>query len=176
MRRPLFVAALAILAATGCATASPPVTPATATTPASWIARSDANARVLVALEVEFAPERASTLGVEEADEKTVDLSEGFRGRHLAALRGARRELEARRAAETDPLVRGDLDILLRDADLQTREIELDEQMMVPTWDVARMIFNGVHALLDDQVAPGRRARAMARLKRYVGLVPVWCR
>ena len=98
MRRPLFVAALAILAATGCATASPPVTPATATTPASWIARSDANARVLVALEVEFAPERASTLGVEEADEKTVDL---VRGLPRTAPRGAARRPARARGAES---------------------------------------------------------------------------
>jgi uncharacterized protein (DUF885 family) len=172
MRRPLLLAAIALACAAGCGTTSPTAPPAVATAPVSWIARSDANARVLVALEVEFTPERASDLGIEEADEKTVDLAEGFRGRRLSALRGAATELQARKGAETDPLVLGDLDILLREAALQVREIELNEQTMVPHWDAARTVFNGVHALLSEQVPAPRRQRAAARLKRYAGLLP----
>jgi uncharacterized protein (DUF885 family) len=154
----------------GCGGASQVVSQATPS-PASWIARSDASARVLVALDVEFAPERASQLGVEEADERTSDLSAGFRTRRLAALRGAKQELATRRAAETDPLVAQDLDILLRAVDLDVREIELFDRTLVPHWDVARLVFNGMHALLDDQVAPARRLRAVTRLKRYAGLI-----
>jgi uncharacterized protein (DUF885 family) len=138
---------------------------------APWIARSDASARALVEIDVQFAPEGASALGIEEADEKTADLSEGFRERRLAALHGAQRELQGRRAAETDPLVKQDLEILLREVDLRVRETELTERTVVPHWDVARMIFQGVHVLLDDQVAPARRLRALARLVRYVGKV-----
>ena len=178
MRRPSILASLLLIsllsAAPGCGSAAPATS---ATTPvasggSSWIARSDASAHALVALDVEFAPERASALGVEEADERTTDLTEGFRDRHLAGLRGARRELEAQLARETDPLVRQDLSILLREADLQARETELTERTLLPHWDVARMAFAGLHTLLDDQVGPARRARAVARLRRYAGLVP----
>ncbi|HEY6462020.1 MAG TPA: DUF885 domain-containing protein [Polyangiaceae bacterium] len=180
MRRPLAVLALASMASLvlpACGAPEPAVAPAAGAPGAnaasrSWIERSDANAKVLVALEVEFSPERATELGVEAADERTLDLSPGFRSRRLSALQGARRELYVRRAAERDPLVSGDLDILLHEADLQSREIDLNERMMVPTWDVGRLVFNGIHALLNDQVKPERRARAVARLKRYVGMVP----
>ncbi|HEY8088738.1 MAG TPA: DUF885 family protein, partial [Polyangiaceae bacterium] len=173
MRRPTLAASLVCLAlaAADCGSSAPsPLAPPVAAN--AWIARSDSNARVLLTLDVEFAPERASQLGVEEADERTVDLGEGFRGRYLSALHGARTELEARRAAEHDPLVLGDLDILLHEVDLRTRETELLDRTLVPAWDVARTVFAGVHALLDDQVAPERRARAVARLRRYAGLVP----
>jgi uncharacterized protein (DUF885 family) len=159
--------------AAGCAGSSAlPPPQAAAVLPTTWIARSDANAGVLVAYELEFAPERASELGVEQADARATSLADGFRARRLAALRGAEGELEMRRAAETDPLVAQDVSILLRAADLDVREIELTDRTMVPHWDVARIVFNGVHALLDDQVAPARRARAVERLRRYAGLSP----
>src|SRR5262249_20156776 len=133
--------------------------PASAGRPA-WIARSDDNARILLAVEVAFHPESASSLGEESADERTIDLRSGLRERKLAALADARKKLEARRAGETDPLVLGDLSILLRAVDLEAREVQLDERLVVRHWDVARMIFGGVQALLDDQVPAARRARA----------------
>jgi hypothetical protein len=172
MRPSVLLALLVVaVASPGCGSGSPVVAPPAA--PAmSWIARSDANAQVLVAYDVEFAPERASQLGVESADERTLDLSDGFRARRLAALRGARQELETRRAAESDPLVAQDVAILLRAADLEAREIELADRMMVPHWDVARIVFGGVHSLLDEQAAPARRGRAVERLRRYAGLAP----
>ena len=150
----------------------PPPTPSS-TPPAgrpAWIARSDDNARILLAVEVAFHPESASSLGEESADERTIDLGPGFRERKLAALADARQKLEARRVGEADPLVLGDLSILLRAVDLDARETQLDERLVVRHWDVARMIFGGVQALLDDQVPAARRARAAERLRRYVGL------
>jgi len=160
------------------ASAPPSTTPSAAPSSSSatarpaWIARSDENAKLLLDVETQFTPERASYLGVEAADERTLDLSPGHHARHLAALREARRQLEARRAAEKDPLVAQDLAILLHEADLRIREMELAERTLVPHWDVARIVFDGLHALLSDQVAPARRARALVRLRRYAGLEP----
>jgi len=134
--------------------------------------RSDENARILLDVGTEFEPERASALGIESGDERTFDLSEGFRARHVAALLAAKTKLDARRAAETDPLVAQDLSILLRSADLQRREIELTDKTTVPSYAVARMVFGGLKTLLDDQIAPARRVRALARLRRYAGLTP----
>ena len=169
---------LALALSTACAGApgpapSSPASPsASAPGPASWVARSDEDSKILLAVTARFSPEQASDLGVEDADPRVVDLTGDFRARQVAALREAERTLEARRAAETDPLVQQDIAILLHAAALQVRKIELDEQTMVPHWDVARLVFAGVHALLDDQVAPARRARAVERLRRYAGLVP----
>jgi len=67
--------------------------------------RSDESSRILLDVRTEFQPERASAVGIESADERTLDLAEGFRARNVAALEAARKKLEARRATETDPLI-----------------------------------------------------------------------
>ncbi len=65
-----------------------------------------------------------------------------------------------------------DLAILLHQIDLQVRSSTLEESTMVRHFDVARMVFSGMEVLLNDQVAPARKARAVKRLQRYVGLAP----
>ncbi len=64
----------------GTPAASTAATPLTPTTPAprAWIARSDANARILLDVEVAFSPESATSVGEESADERTVDSRAGL--------------------------------------------------------------------------------------------------
>jgi uncharacterized protein (DUF885 family) len=186
MRTPLRLAspvALLLVAACGAAPATPLASPssaAQATAPApiaptktrpAWIERSDDDTRILIDVATEFAPEGMSRVGVESADEKTTDLGDGFRARHVAALKDAKAKLEARKAAETDPLVAQDLAILVQAADLDLRDIDVNDRNLVPHHDVARIVFSGIHGLLDDQVPPARRIRAVARLRRYAGMV-----
>jgi hypothetical protein len=134
--------------------------------------RSDDASHILLDVRAEFQPELASAVGIEAADERTVDLGQAVRARHVAALMAASKKIEARRATEKDPLVLQDLAILLRAADLQRRDIELNEKSVVPAYDASRIIFTGIKVLLDDQVPPARRLRALGRLRRYAGLVP----
>jgi uncharacterized protein (DUF885 family) len=164
-----------------CASAPPPALVGVSTPPSAvpgepqrpaWIARSDENARILVAVDVQFEPEGASRIGIEEADERTADLGPDFRTRHVTALRDAIHRLDERKAGESDPLVLGDISIMQREADLAARDIEARDRTMVACWDVARMVFSGVHVLLDDRVPAARRAHAVERLKRYVGQAP----
>src|SRR3990170_7270192 len=89
---------------------------AQAPTRPAWVEKSDAHARVLVDVLARFAPESASQFGVEGLDTAIFDLKPGRQERVQAALRGAAQELEKRLAAETDPKVRQDLEILLDSA------------------------------------------------------------
>lgn len=171
------VPCLVVMLASACGASPPPA----ATTPAAtagspshpaWIARSDESARLLLAVDTKFEPEDASEVGEESADERVVDLAPGFREREIAALRDVQKQLASRRATETDPEVLQDLSLLDRAADLHARIIELDGRRMVHHWDVARIVFHGMHVLLSEQERPERRARAVARLKAYVGMVP----
>ena len=136
------------------------------------MARSDANAQILLDLETRLSPEEASQAGVETVDAEISDMTPGFRARDEAAEHAAQTELEARRDREADPLVRQDLTILVHSVDLERREAATDERLMVPFWPVPRMIFNGLHVLLDDQISPERRKKALARLQKYVGIAP----
>ena len=183
MRRAPLLPAILVMLGAACGGSPASMAPVGAPTPApsdgahspvsSWIARSDENAGVLVAIDAQFSPESASGLGVESADEHTIDLAPGHRARRVKALQEAARTLEERRKAERDPLVLGDLTILLREIDLSLREIELEnDRVMLPHRDVARLVFRGIQTLLDDRVQPARRARAVGRLRRYAGMEP----
>ena len=90
-----------------------PHPPASPVARAPWIAKSDANAQVLLQVIARFSPEGAGQIGVSGLDEQVLDLQPRLYERTEAATREALAELERRRAAETDPLVRQDLDILI---------------------------------------------------------------
>lgn len=141
-----------------------------ATTPAYWVARSNQNAQVLITAVASLNPESAGALGVEGLDEQIVDLKPGFGDRRKQAARKAAQVLKKRLASEKNSAVRQDLEILIEAAENNVRGAELGEKYYIPYTNVAQIIFGGIHALLDDQVAPQRRAAALVRLKRYVGM------
>jgi hypothetical protein len=144
---------------------------ALAQTPPAWVEKSNQNAQLLIALMARYAPEDASAEGVPGLDEQVstaaVDEPERFR----KDLASARDELAKRLAAEKDPLVRQDLEILIAQADRDIRRSEARERNLLPYDDVAGTIFYGIKTLLDDQVTPDRRPAAVVRLRKYTGLV-----
>jgi hypothetical protein len=142
----------------------------TATTPASWVARSNQNAQVLLQAIASLNPEAAGELGVEGLDEQIIDLKPGFRDRREQATSNAIRVLEGRVAPEKDAKVRQDLEILIKAAKDELRSTQLEEKYQIPYINVAQVIFGGVRGLLNDQVDAPRRKAALVRLKRYVGL------
>jgi Bacterial protein of unknown function (DUF885) len=137
---------------------------------AAWVARSDANARVLLDVQARFGPEGASQFGVEGFDTAITDLSPGALDRQRAALTAAVATLEERLAREQEQPVRQDLEILLASARQNLEGSALNERLLVPYFDAPQVVFFGVRGLLDDQVAPERRKAALARLRAYVGL------
>jgi hypothetical protein len=142
---------------------------ASTTTPA-WIQKSNANAKVLGTLTAKFNPEFAGNIGVEGVDDQIVDLKPGIVVRSQAATVASIKDLESRLAREKDPLVRQDLDILLKTARNLKRGNELNEKYEIPYFNMSRLVFGGLRGLLDDQVSPERRKIALTRLKRYAGM------
>lgn len=164
MSRRLVVALVATLAAAGSVhaqTASP-----------DWIARSNVDSKLLLDPIARFSPEFASQIGVAGYDDKVADLKPGSDERSRAALVEARTRLQARLAAEKDPQVRQDLQILIKAANQQVEGIDLNRKYLLPYNDVGELIFSGVFALLKDDVAPARRLSARKRLQCYVGQLP----
>ncbi len=144
---------------------------AVAATPA-WVEKSNAYARVLLEVEARVSPEGASRTGLPGYDDKITDLSPGYEERVRAAYSGALTELRQRLAAETDPSVRQDLDIMIKNAQQQLESEALHERLTLPYDDIPQLVFQGEFGLLDDQVDPARRPAALTRLKRYMGLEP----
>jgi len=171
VRRLLVALSLALFPASAALFAQTAPSPAPTPRPA-WIVKSDANADVLLKVFARFAPEGAGQVGVSGVDEQVLDLQPRLDERAEAANQEALAELERRRAAEVDPLVRQDLDILIQSAKNQIEGDALSRKYELTYFDVPLTIFRGLRSLLDDQIPAERRAAALVRLKKYAGETP----
>jgi hypothetical protein len=141
-----------------------------AQSPPAWVAKSNVNSQLLVAIMAHYQPEGAASQGVQGLDEQISALPPGVSERLRRDIAVARIELQKRLAAEQDPLVRQDLEILIAEADRDIRSSEARDRNLLPYDDVAGTIFFGVQSLLDDQVTANRRPAAVVRLRKYTGL------
>lgn len=170
MLKPLVLAvSLALLAPTA-ALAQAPASAAQAKAPPAWVARSNEYAQILLQAQAPFAPERMSFLGVPGYDDQVADLGPDNGRRFREATARARAELQAKLATERDPNVRQDLEIMIRAADDAIEASEVNERLTRPWLDAGQTVFQGMQSLLSDQTQPERRALALKRLQRYVGL------
>jgi hypothetical protein len=139
-----------------------------------WVTTSDAHTQFILDNIGRFAPESFGQLGGKGLDEMISQLSDEFDKKALRALQDLLVEMEARRKRETHPAVRQDLDILIDFLKRNLEEFNLSDQLLLPYQDPVEMIFRGLRALLDDQVAEARRPAALVRLRRYTGLEAGW--
>ena len=143
--------------------------PGTAAPQASWIAKSNEHAQVVLAHIARYLPEVGSLFGLPGADERIVDLGPGIDERRVAAARAVLADLEQRLAGESETNVRQDLSIMV---DLLQREIErtlATARLLLPYGNVPETIFRGMHTLLLEHNPPERRQLALVRLARYAG-------
>ena len=170
MRRIQLLTLFAALGGTvvGCGTtvAAPPPQDARA-----WIAASNRHAQVLLDVLARVSPESAGQFGVTGLDEEVTNLTAdaGERGREATAA--ALATLQASRKTDQNPLVRQDLDILIRSAQTSLTGGRLSQDRLLPYTDVTGLVFGGFRSLLDAQVAPARRLASVVRLRKYAGLV-----
>lgn len=146
-----------------------PNSPAAKAVP-EWIAQSNAQSQVLLETYARFWPETAGSFGMAGVDNRVVDLGPALQERVKAAFTAAARELEERRATVSDPRVLQDLEILRTDALLRAAIAEADQRYLLPNFDVANLVHDGVRALLNEQVTRERHSAAAVRLRRYAGL------
>jgi uncharacterized protein (DUF885 family) len=136
---------------------------------ADWVARSNEQAQVLLQTQSRFNPEQASFFGIAGADAFVADVGKDNGARFRAAMAQTRKDLEARLAKEADPLVQQDLQIMIDATRDQIEVSAVNEKFTRPWFDVGQLVFNGLQSLLQDNVAPERRAKVLERLQRYVG-------
>lgn len=134
-----------------------------------WIADSNRQTQVLLELDARYTPEYSASLGVEGHDEEIFDLKPGFQERREADLAAAIAKLEAARPSMKDERARQDLEILIKAAQREREESRLDRRLMIPYFDVGRVVFLSFQNLLDERVAKERQRAALVRLKRYAG-------
>ncbi len=140
-------------------------------TRARGLPSSNRHAQVLLDVLARVAPESAGQFGVTGLDEDVTNLSAAAGERGREATTAALATLQASRTTEPNPLVRQDLDILIRSAQTNLRAGRLSQERLLPYTDVTALVYGGLRSLLDAQVAPARRAAAVVRLRKYAGLV-----
>jgi hypothetical protein len=139
-----------------------------APTPA-WITESNRYSQVLLEVNARYSPESASDVGLEQYDKNIVDLKPKYDERQEADLTAAIEKLQAARGTVTDDRVRQDLDILIKAADGQRTTSRLNRRLMIPYFDVGKVVFSSFQDQLDSRVAKSRQSAALVRLKRYAG-------
>ena len=167
------LATFAVLAFS-CSHPAPPQTTALKTAaPAAdrgWIERSNQNAQLLLDVGARFQPEGSARQGIAGLDDRIADFGPGHLQRQRDANREAQAELERRLAAEKDPLVAQDLQILIDAAKRQIKGSELREKLLVPYYKLPQLVFGSMRALLEPQIAAERRPAALVRLRKYLGM------
>jgi hypothetical protein len=151
--------------------AVPPMLPVRAVAgPPEWVALSDANTQLVTDFFANYLPEIIGGLGVQGFDEAILQISEARDAEAKAREQQLVATLRQRLIDEQHSAVRQDLKILIDLLERDLEQTELEDRLMLPYFNIAETVFRGVRALLDDQVAEGRRAAALVRLRRYAGL------
>lgn len=173
MKTTLLAAALAgLLAAASPAHAAKPAPAASARPVPAWVQTSNTDARILLDAQLRFSPESASFFGVPGYDAKVTDLGPDNGKRARAAIAEARAALQEKLKLERDPNVRQDLEIMIGAAGDAIESSEVNERLLLPWYDAPQLVFGGISGLLSDQTPADRRAKALDRLKAYVGQAP----
>lgn len=136
----------------------------------AWVARSNAEAQLLLDTYARFNPELAGWFGAPGLDERVIDMGPAIADRVKAAFSATAQELDARLKEEKDPRVRQDLAILRDEALRKVADTANEQRYLLPNFDVANHIFFGTQTLLNAQMASERQPAVITRLNRYAGL------
>jgi len=145
---------------------------AAAPTEKPWVTASNADTLLVLETQAVFNPEGASGAGLVQYDGLAIDLGPKIDERFIAAEEKTREQLRQRLAAENDPNVRQDLQILIGSIDDDITGTRLGNKYDLPWIDVAQLVFGNMQGLLDKQIPAARRVKALELLQRYAGLFP----
>ena len=136
----------------------------------AWVQTSNRYAQILLEAQLRFQPESASFFGIPGYDDKVADLGPDNAARFRNATAEAKAKLQEKLQLERDPNVRQDLEIMIQAADDNIETAQVNERLVLPFTDASQLVFQGLQGLLSDQTPADRRAKALDRLKAYVGM------
>src|ERR1700747_1911199 len=133
----------------------------------AWVQKSNKAAMPLLEYITNYTPENGSSIGIDQADESVVDLKPNLYARSKKDGEKIVQQLHAKEATESDPNVLRDLEILIAAQKNSLETARLNQELMVPFYDVGQIVFQGLQALLDPRNSAGRQASAIVRLNLY---------
>ena len=132
--------------------------------------RSNEHAAVVMDVLAKLSPEGAGQLGVDGLDEEISDLKPGINERSRQMSVDVLEELQRRLKKESMPKVRQDLGILIKVIEDSIRSADLNEELMLPYYNINQTVFFGIRSILDPQNSRDRYPSAIARLEKYAGM------
>ncbi len=138
----------------------------------AWIQQSNAYTNQLLSVQFQHTPEDGSHEGITRFDDQISQPTVADQQAERKQLQETLARIEAARGGISDRRVLQDLDILHSAFDLKFRQEDFALNHEVPFLNASALTFEGVHVLLDDQVAAARRPAALVRLRKYAGVEP----
>jgi uncharacterized protein (DUF885 family) len=135
----------------------------------AWIKQSNEYTNMLLKVQLEHSPERGSSQGLAEFDERISDPSRADEAAERRETEAALGRIKAARSTVTDKNVQEDIAILQKSFNLRFRLEDFELAHEVPFYNASAQIFQGLRILLDDQVPAQRRSAALQRLNKYAG-------
>ncbi len=140
--------------------------------PADWIAASNKYSNLLLAVETKHTPELGSNEGLSRFDtdvsQPTLADEDQERQETEAVLSNFKSALGQQKQKE----VAQDLEIMIRQVELQFREQDFDRAHKVDFLNASQRVFRGLRILLDEQTPSERRPAVVVRIRKYAGLEP----
>lgn len=137
-----------------------------------WIATSNSYANQLLAVVMKHHPEVGSNEGLSEYDAKIAQPTLADEDQERQENEAVLAKLKSAAADHQPPEVAQDLQIMIRQVELQLREENFERAHKVPFLNASGAIFRGLRILLDEQTPSDRRPAAVVRIRKYAGLEP----
>ena len=138
----------------------------------AWVLRSNAITHEVMAVHARYNPEQVASFGEEEFDTALVDLKPDVYERKRADCLALIAQLQVQKSAEKDIKVRQDLDILIGAVQDFIDTDRVNHDYLLQYINVPEIVFGGLDELLEARNKPERKARALLKLKRYIGAEP----
>lgn len=172
LRRLILAAAIIALPAVPVAAQDAAPTAASAPATPAWVEKSNAYTLQLLEMQAEFAPEGAAQAGLEQFDGLAMDLGPDLANRFIARSEAMQAKFRSAIAAEADPMLKQDLQILIDSLQQDIDGARLNQRLTLDWNDIPLAMFGNIAGVLDDQVTQERRLKAKELLERYTGIYP----
>jgi uncharacterized protein (DUF885 family) len=135
-----------------------------------WIARSNSYTKILIDIDEKYSPEFGSGEGVAFYDTLIGVPTLANKKAERKDKENALVQLNAAKLKEDNIKIKQDLDILIKQIELNFRQQDFELNKEVSFFNPSNTVFDGIRVLLDDQTPAERRNAALTRLRKYAGL------
>ena len=146
--------------------------PVCAQAPADWIAASNKYTNLLLAVEMKHSPELGSNEGLSQFDTEVSQPTLADEDQERQETEAVVSTFKSAVGQQKQKEVGQDLQIMIRTAELQFRELDFARAHKVDFLNASQTVFRGLRVLLDEQTPAERRPAAVVRIRKYAGMEP----